>query len=155
VVRHGSSRLTSTPEGAAGYIEADLHQPEEILAAAEGRLDFGQPVGLLLMGVMGHLDDAGAYRVVAGLIAGLPPGSYFALQDGALTSDEFGEAQQGYDDTGAIPYRLRRPAQIAAFFDGLDLLPPGVVQVPQWRPDPGPSGLPPDIGSFGGVARKP
>lgn len=86
-------------------------------------LDFTQPIALVLMGVMGHIDDEHAYPVVRQLLAGLPPASYLALQDGAQASGAFTEAQQGYDD--AIPYRLRRPEQIASFFDGLEVLAPG------------------------------
>jgi hypothetical protein len=153
VVSHGRSRLASTPEGAIDFAEADLHEPAEILRAAAPTLDFSQPVALLLMGVMGHLDDRDAVPIVSQLVSGLPAGSYLALQDGTGTSDTFNEAQQGYDDTGAIPYRLRRPAQIVSFFDGLDLVEPGVVAVTRWRPGPDqPS--PPDLENLGGVARK-
>jgi hypothetical protein len=104
---------------------------------------------------MGHLEDGNAYPIVRHLVGALPPGSYLALYDGGTTgaSDAFTEAQEGYDDTGAIPYHLRTPEEIAAFFDRLDLVEPGVVPVPLWRPaDPGP---PPDLQNFGGVARKP
>jgi len=154
VVSTSRSQLTSTPQGAVDYIEADLHQPAEILSAAARMLDFSQPIALLLMGVMGHLDDGDAYTIVRQLLDGLPPASYLALQDGARTSGAFTEAQQGYDDTGAIPYRLRRPEQIAAFFDGLDVVEPGVVPTPHWRPEPALSNPPPEVEAFGGVARK-
>ena len=154
VVSRSRSQLTSTPQGAVDYIESDLHQPAEILSAAARTLDFSQPIALLLMGVMGHLDDGDAYTIVRQLLDGLPPASYLALQDGAMISGAFTEAQQGYDDTGAIPYRLRRPEQIAAFFDGLDVVEPGVVPTPHWRPEPDLSSPPPDVEAFGGVARK-
>jgi hypothetical protein len=154
VVSHGSSRLSSTSEGAAEYIEADLHDPAEILAVADRTLDFSEPVALLLMGVMGHLDDEAAYLVVGQLLGGLAPGSYLGLQDGAQDSEEFNQAQEEYDDTGAIPYRLRTPPRIAAFFDGLDVVAPGVVPVTQWHPDPA-GGTPRAMDSYGGVARKP
>jgi O-methyltransferase involved in polyketide biosynthesis len=154
VVSHGSSRLASAPEGRAEYVEADLNQPAAILAAAARTLDFSEPVALLLMGVMGHLDDGAAYPIVGQLLDGLPPGSYFGLQDGAQDTEEFNQAQQDYDDTGAIPYRLRTPAAIAAFFEGLDLIAPGVVPVPQWHPEPG-EASPQALDSYGGVARKP
>jgi hypothetical protein len=154
VVSHGRTRLVSGPEGLADYLEADLHQPGEILAAAAGVLDFSQPVGLVLMGVMGHLDDGDAFPAVRRLVGALLAGSYLVLQDGARPSDgeSFTDAQQEYDDTGAIPYRLRTPQQIASFFDGLELVEPGVVPVPRWRPAPG--GAEPDVDSYGGVGRK-
>jgi O-methyltransferase involved in polyketide biosynthesis len=155
VVGYGRSHLASTPEGVTDFAEADLHRPEDVVAAAARTLDFSQPIALLLMGVMGHLEDGNAYPIVRHLVGALPPGSYLALYDGGTTSasDAFTEAQEGYDDTGAIPYHLRTPEEIAAFFDRLDLVEPGVVPVPRWRPaDPGP---PPDLQNFGGVARKP
>ncbi len=107
----------------------------------------------MLMGVMGHIDDGDAYPIVRRLLDGLPTGSYLVLQDGVNATETFHEAQQGYDDTGAIPYRLRLPAQVAAFFVGLDLVEPGVTRVARWRPELGhPS---PDADVVGGVARKP
>ena len=152
VVAHGRTLLRGAPPGTAEFIQADLHGPGEILRAAAATLDFSQPVALMLMGVMGHIDYADAYPIVAHLVEGLPAGSYLALQDGVLAGETFHEAQEGYDDTGAIPYRLRRPDQVAAFFDGLELVDPGVVPLPRWRPDPGQPG--PDVDSVGGVAKK-
>ena len=100
VVTYGRRYLASAPGGTADFVEADLHQPAGILGAAARILDFSQPIALLLMGVMGHLEDADAFPVVHQLVAGLPPGSYLALQDGAPRSADgsFTDAQQGYDD---------------------------------------------------------
>ncbi len=153
VVSHGRSQLAGTPEGFADYLEADLHQPAEILRSAARVLDFSQPIGLVLMGVMGHIDEDDAYPIVRQLLGGLPAGSFLALQDGAEMSEAFTEAQEDYDDTGAIPYHLRRPAQIAAFFEGLGIVDPGVVPTPRWRPEPGQAG-PPEVDAFGGVGLK-
>lgn len=153
VVTHARQLLSSTPDGTADYLAGDLYQPEEILRAASATLDFSRPVALMLMGVMGHIEDGDAYPIVRRLLDGLPTGSYLVLQDGVNASDTFHEAQQGYDDTGAIPYRLRRPEQVAAFFTGLDLVKPGVTRVARWRPAPGGPG--PDADVVGGVARKP
>ena len=88
------------------------------------------------MGIMGHFTDEEAYPIVGRLLAGLPSGSYFALYDGADTNEAFNQAQQGYNDSGAVPYHLRSPEQFARFFEGLELVEPGVVPVPHWRPDP-------------------
>ena len=149
VVTYGRRYLASAPGGTADFVEADLHQPARIL-------DFSQPIALLLMGVMGHLEDADAFPVVHQLVAGLPPGSYLALQDGAPRSADgsFTDAQQGYDDTGAIPYHLRRPEQIAEFFDGLEAVAPGLVPLQRWRPAAGQPSSGPDLDNFGGVTRK-
>ena len=79
---------------------------------------------------------------------------YLTLSDGANTSKAREQAHQRYAQTGAVPYKLRSPGQIAAFFDGLELLEPGIVPVSQWRPDPSPFGPPRHVDTFGGVARK-
>ena len=71
----------------------------------------------MLMGIMGHFTDEEAYPIVRQLLAGLPPGSYFALYDGADTNEAFNEAQRGYNESGAVPYHLRSPKQFAQFFE--------------------------------------
>ncbi len=81
-------------------------------------------------------------------------GSYFALYDGANVNEAFNEAQRGYNESGAAPYHLRSPEQFARFFEGLELVEPGVAPVPHWRPDPDPSGKPAEIYSYCGVGRK-
>ena len=134
----------------------DIRNPEGILETAAGLLDFTQPVALMLMGIMGHFTDDEAYPIVSRLQAGLPPGSYFALYDGASTNEAFNQAQQGYNDSGAVPYHLRSPEQFRRYFEGLDLVEPGVVPIVQWRPDTeAPDTEQAEIYSYGGVARKP
>jgi S-adenosyl methyltransferase len=156
VLSHARALLTSTPEGATDYIDADLHDPEAILTRAAGSLDFARPVALMVMGVMGHIsDDDEAQSIVRGLLAGLPSGSFLALYDSLDTSEELKEAQQGYDDTGAIPYKLRRAEQITRFFDGLELVEPGVVSVTRWRPEATQPDDAPDVPTLAGVGRKP
>jgi hypothetical protein len=153
VLAHARALLTSNPEGATEYLDADIRNPAAILDAAAGLLDLKQPVALMLMGIMGHFTDDEAYPIVRQLLAGLPSGSYFALYDGASTNEAFNQAQQGYNDSGAVPYHLRSPAQFERFFEGLELVEPGVVPVPHWRPDPGAE--PVEIYSYCGVGRKP
>ena len=107
----------------------------------------------MMLGVLGHVsDDDEARSIGACLPAPRQPGSYPTLSDGANTSKVREQAHQRYSQTGAIPYRLRSPQQIATFFEGLDL-PPGVVPVSQWRPDHSPFGPPPHVDTFGGMAR--
>ncbi len=92
----------------------------------------------MVMGVMGHIpDDDEAQSIVRRLLAGLPSGSFLALYDSLDISEALNEAQQGYDDTGAVPYKLRRADQIERFFDGLEFVPPGLARCPEWRPEPG------------------
>ena len=85
----------------------------------------------------------------------VPSGSYLSLNDGtSVISAEISEAQDGYNETGAMPYKLRTPEEIASYFDGLELVEPGVVPCPRWRPDEDVD-TPSDIDAFGGVGRKP
>jgi hypothetical protein len=155
VLAHARALLTSTPQGVTDYVDADLHEPDKIVEAAAETLDFTQPVALMLMGILGHVTDDGEARsIVRRLLDALPSGSYLTLYDGTRTSQAFEEAQEGYDETGAVPYRLRSPEQIAGFFEGLELIEPGVVTPPRWRPDPTVSG-PAEVDAFGGVGRKP
>jgi hypothetical protein len=155
VLAHARALLTSSPEGTCDYIDADVRDPGPILAAAARTLDFTRPVALMLLGILGHVGDYDQARsIVRRLVDALPPGSYLTLSDGANTSPARQEAHQRYAGTGAIPYTLRSPGQITGFFDGLDLLEPGVVPVSQWRPDPSAFGPPGHVDTFGGVARK-
>jgi hypothetical protein len=154
VLRHAQALLTSTPEGTTDYIDADLHEPEKIIERAGKVLDFAQPVALMLMGILGHVQDHEEARtIVRRLRAALCPGSYFVHYDSTDTDAALQEAQQGYDDTGAVPYVLRSPEQISAYYEGLELLEPGIVSCPLWRPEPGTTPAATDV--YGGVARKP
>ena len=162
VLAHARALLTSTPEGATAYIHADLRDPDKILAEAADTLDFTQPVALILSGVLGHVVDIGQARsIVRDLLAGLPSGSYLSLNDGTsvIGREELEQATQDYNDSGALPYVQRTPEEIASFFDGLELVEPGVVSCPRWRPDPAPGsasdGPPAELDAFGGIGRKP
>ncbi len=159
VLVHARALLNSSPEGATDYVDADLRDPDKILEAASATLDFTQPIALMLMGIMGHTADYDEARsIVRRLLGGLPSGSYLALNDGTnVISKAFEQAQEGYNQSGAVPYILRSPEQIAGFFDGLELVEPGVLSCPRWRPDPTDTsgGLPAELDAFGGVGRKP
>ena len=155
VLAHARALLTSSGEGTTGYVDADLRDPDRIVELAAGTLDLDRPVALMLLGVLGHIgDDEEARSIVTRLLDGLSSGSYLVLCDGTDTSRAGVEAQEDYDQTGAIPYRLRSPEQIAGFFAGLDLVEPGVVSCPRWRPDQT-RGVPAEVDAFGGVGRKP
>ena len=153
VLAHARALLTSSAEGACDYLDVDIRNPAAILETAASLLDFKQPIALMLMGIMGHFTDDEAYLIVSALQAGLPSGSYFALYDGASTNEAFNQAQEGYNASGAVPYYLRSPEQFQQFFEGLELVEPGVVPVPHWRPDP--DAEPVEIYSYCGVGRKP
>ncbi|WJV50780.1 SAM-dependent methyltransferase [Streptomyces flavofungini] len=155
VLAHARALLTSTPEGATAYVDADLADPDRILAAAAETLDFSRPTALILSNILGHIADYQQARtIVARLLDGLPSGSYLSVNDGSRGVDaDYEQAQDAYNETGAVPYYLRPVDQIEAFFDGLELLDPGVVSVPFWRPAPG-SPAPVAIGEHGGLALK-
>ncbi|GAA2431835.1 SAM-dependent methyltransferase [Streptomyces macrosporus] len=153
VLAHARALLTSSPEGATDYLDADLHDTDTILTQAARTLDFDRPIALMLMGILGHVPDYEVARsIVKRLVDALPPDSYLVLYDGTDTDEALAKAQQDYDEGGSDPYRLRSPEQIAGFFDGLELLDPGVVSTSQWRP--GTADLPAEVKTFGGVGRK-
>jgi O-methyltransferase involved in polyketide biosynthesis len=156
VLVHAEALLVGTPEGATTYIEADVRDPDAILRQAAETLDFTQPIALMLMGIMGLVrDEQDPRSVVRHLMAALPPGSYLALYDGSDTDPAYVEAIQGFNKaSGAVPYTPRSPQQIGSFFEGLQLIEPGVVSVSQWRPEPNPWGMPAEVACAGGVARK-
>ena len=165
--------LASSPTGAVSYIDADLRDVAAVLAGAASTLDMTKPVALIMLGVLGYLDDFGAARsIVSQLVGALPAGSYLAIADGAAGDERTDRAQQRYNESGPAPYVLRRPDELASFFDGLDLIEPGVVPCSRWRPDgrdaasTGPAGTGPgsarpeaaarpEVAAYCGVARKP
>lgn len=154
VLAFAGALLASRPEGVCACLDADVREPDKLLRAAADTLDCGQPVALLLMGVMGHVRDEQAYPIVWELVDGLAPGSFLALHDGSDVSEAFARAQQSYNQSGATPYYLRSPEQIARFFEGLVLVQPGVLPVSRWRPEPGPFPIS-NSEAYGGVGRKP
>jgi hypothetical protein len=156
VLVHAQALLTSTRDGACSYIDADLHEPEKILAAATATLDFGRPVALMLMEILGHIaDDEQAREIVARLMSGLPPGSYLVIADGTDTiTPELEQAQQVYDDTGAVAYKIRGHGQITRLFNGLEVLDPGIVPCLEWRPELTPFSPPAEVQPLGGIGRK-
>jgi SAM-dependent methyltransferase len=158
VLTHARALLASGPQGATQYVDGDIRDPAPILRAAAGTLDFSRPVALMLLGIL-HLvrDDDDPYRVVADLLDALPPGSYLALSHPASDTNVAAqaEAQRRYNERVSTPQTMRTRAEVTRFFDGLDLVPPGLVYVHEWRPDPG-DVVPEDgTSAHGGVGRKP
>jgi O-methyltransferase involved in polyketide biosynthesis len=152
---HARALLTSSPEGATDYVQADLREPDKVLQEAARTLDLSQPVALMLMGILGHIsDDEAARSIVQRLLAVLPSGSYLACYDGTDTSPEVVEAARIWNLSANPTYHLRSPHRIASFFEGLELVEPGVVSVTRWRPDPVPADLPAEIDQYCGVGRK-
>jgi S-adenosyl methyltransferase len=150
--------LASSPEGATQYIDGDIRGPAAILREAARTLDFTRPTALMLLGIL-HLiqDSENPYRIVAELMDALPSGSYLAISHPAsdIHVAAQAEAQKRYNERVSTPQTMRSRAEVTRFFDGLDLVPPGVVYVHAWRPDPG--DVPPadGVSAHGGVARQP
>jgi S-adenosyl methyltransferase len=154
VLTHARALLTSTPEGATAYIDADLRNPEHILKEAAQTLDLDKPVAVMLMGILGHIeDDDEARSIVRQLMQDVPSGSYLTMNDGTDTSEEVVEAARIWNLSANPTYHLRSPERIARFFDGLELVEPGVVSPPQWRPEPGQPAA--AIDSYCGMGRRP
>src|SRR6266568_494975 len=158
VLAYARALLTSTPEGATAYIHADLRETDKIMAEAAKTLDIAKPIALILSGILGHITDtAEARSILHRLMDALPSGSYLSLNDGTsvIGKEQIEQATQDYNQTGAVPYVQRNPAEIASFFDGLELVEPGVVSCPRWRPEDTSGDPPAEVDAFGGVARKP
>ncbi|WP_436520540.1 SAM-dependent methyltransferase [Actinoplanes sp. HUAS TT8] len=154
VLAHARALLTSTPQGRTAYIDADLHDPERILAKAAETLDLDQPVALMLMGILGHVEsDKEAKEIVDAILARFPSGSYFAMYDGSDTDPDVREATRIWNISANPKYHLRTPERIASLFDGLELVEPGVVSVTRWRPEAGAADAP-EISQFCAVGRK-
>ena len=157
VLTHARALLTSSTPGAIDYIDADLRDPQAILRHAARTLDFSRPVAVMLIAIM-HLivDEDDPYGLVGQLLGAVPGGSYLALSQVAsdIQAEQMAEAARRYNRLARETQRHRDRAEVARFFDGLDLIEPGLVPVQQWRPA---SDLEARARSamWGGVARKP
>jgi O-methyltransferase involved in polyketide biosynthesis len=158
VLTHARALLGSTtPQGTCAYVHADLREPETILARASQRLDFTQPAAILLLAVLHFIPGTTApAQIVARLASALAPGSYLAISHltGDFAPEQITAATEAYNTHTHVPVTARTHAQVTGLFGGLPLLAPGVVPVPEWRPEAGdPFGQPADL--HGGVARIP
>lgn len=143
----------SAPEATTAYVDSYVQDPERILTEAARTLDFSKPVALTMIGILGNVADyAEARSIVERLLAAVPSGSYLAVSDGTSTSAQSVESQRIANRSGH-PYNLRTPEEIGGYFDGLELLEPGVVPTSQWRPQPGSDQATLDV--YCAVGRKP
>ncbi len=157
VVCHARALLTSTPQGITAYVDADLRDTTAVLTQAAEALDFTRPVAIMLLAVLDHIPDLDqARRIVARLMAAVPPGSFLVISHAAsdIDPDETAEMIGRLNEHLAEGNYIGRPRNVVArFFDGLELVEPGVVKVTQWQPRSwmearGPAFL------WGGVARQ-
>ena len=137
VLSHARALLASRPEGATEYVDADLRDPQEILDAARRLLDFGRPVAVMLMAILQNIDDEDEpYKIVATLMGAVPPGSYLALSHPAsdISAESMARLADRLNQMMAEKVTLRARPAVARFFEGLDLVAPGLVQASKWRP---------------------
>jgi hypothetical protein len=153
VLRHAQALLTSTPEGKTDFILADLREPETILAGAARTLDFTQPIAVFLIAVLHFIEDADRpHEIVRRLVDAVPPGSFLVVVHAPsdIRGHEMAEARRRYTATGSINPRPR--AEVARFFEGLQMIGPGLVNLSDWwdseQPDPG-------LAGYVGIGRKP
>ncbi|MES9538067.1 SAM-dependent methyltransferase [Spirillospora sp. NPDC049024] len=158
VLVHARALLTSTPEGATDYVEADLREPDAILEHAAATLDFDEPVALLLVAILHFLpDEDGVHGIVARLVDRLAPGSYLVISHGTPEENPQGASDAAEEYTRQAPSAQITPRNrdaINGFFTGLEPVDPGLGYITSWRPE-GPVVPPEQVGLYGGVARKP
>ena len=158
VISHARALLTSSPEGSTDYLHADLRDPATVLTGAARTLDFRQPVAILLIGVLHFVPDADdPYGIVARLTDAMAPGSYLVIGHGAsdIQADVVPEMMRRYNERSSAPITLRTRDQVARFFDGLELVGPGLVPLSQWwPPDQVDAGAASGVIGYCGMARK-
>ncbi|AHH19604.1 putative methyltransferase [Nocardia nova SH22a] len=164
VLAHARALLVSSPEGRTAYVQADAADPAAYLGAPDltGTLDLSQPVAVSLMAVL-HFVPGDVYDIVKSIMAAMPSGSYLAMSyvttdfdDGDSDPDGMARLLQVYVDRG-IPVRPRSREEVARFFDGLELVDPGVEVIHRWRNEgiEHPASHDKQVSLYGAVGRKP
>lgn len=159
VITHAHALLVSAQEGACDYLQADVRDVDAILAGAARTLDFTQPVAVLMLQLLHFVpEEDNPYGIVRRIMDAVPPGSFLVLVHGPLDVNAEVEARlMKMAAASATRLRLRDRAEVTRFFDGLELISPGLVSGPEWLqagPDDG-AADPADIGfGYSGVARK-
>jgi hypothetical protein len=157
VLLHARALLKSKPAGACAYLDADLRDPDTILAGAAETLDFGKPVAVMLIAVMHFVGgDAEAGKIVGRLMGACAPGSYLAISHAAsdIDAEPMAAMTRRLNQSGAEHMTIRDRAGVTRLFDGLDLVAPGLIRAAEWRPDSDLEAASP-AACWGGVARKP
>jgi O-methyltransferase involved in polyketide biosynthesis len=158
VLAHARALLSSTPEGACDYIDADVHDPGSILRQAARTLDFGQPVAIMMLGIVNFIvGTAQARQILRQLVDGVTSGSYLVISHPTTEVDAapMTEAVKFWNQQGSAQMTLRTREELMEFFDGMELIEPGVVTCSRWRPDVMEISEITDVTHFAGVARKP
>ncbi|MFE9675049.1 SAM-dependent methyltransferase [Streptomyces sp. NPDC006259] len=161
VLRHAQALLHGSPEGATEYVHADVRDVDTLLRRAADFLDLDRPVALSLVALTHYLgeDPAGddVYGLLKRYVAALAPGSHLILSQVTpdLNPEAIGKATNHFR-RGGTPFHPRSLAEFSRFFEGLELLGPGVIPVSGWRPDPEDVALQAEgiVPVYAGVARK-
>ncbi|MEV8425208.1 SAM-dependent methyltransferase [Streptomyces niveus] len=137
VLRHAEALLVSTREGKTAYVEADVRRPHVILEHARHSLDFSRPVAVSLIALLHFIgDEDDPYGTVRTLVDALAPGSFLAVSHGTFDFEPDGAKTIAAPyESGGITVHARTKAEVERFFEGLDLMAPGVVPAPRWRKD--------------------
>jgi hypothetical protein len=157
VLAHARALLTSNPAGRCAYIDADIRHPEKIINAAAEVLDFTKPVGVVLMAVLQFVpDEDDPHGVAHRLMEVVPAGSYLVISHPASDLQAAAMAGMATKLNALMAQRVtpRSREKVTAFFDGLELIEPGVIRCPEWRPER-PADAAGKSTMWGGVARKP
>ena len=158
VLAHARALLTSEPEGACAYLDADIRDTANVLRAASGLLEFGQPIAVMLIGILHLIPDADDPAGIVGrLVGALPPGSWLAVAHPAsdVARDKVATMTDRYNQRVTTAATLRTHAEISAFFAGTEVLPPGVVQYHQWHPGEPARDAEGEVAAYCGLGRKP
>jgi len=156
VLSHARALLTGSAPGSCAYVEADLRDTGALLAAAAQTLDLTEPVAVLLVSVL-HLvpDTDDPYAIVSRLVQATAPGSHLVIVHPSSDIQPKASAQMAANLNRMVAQKrtYRSHDQVSRFFGGLDLVEPGVVPLPQWRPDTADEATVPTL-AWAGVARK-
>ena len=156
VLSHARALLTSSPEGETAYISADFREPAKIIAEAKATLDFSQPVGVMMLGLLHCVPDAeDPARLVRQVLDEVAPGSYLVISHPAkdVSSSEMGNSMRAYNDSAPLQLTPRSHAEVARFLDGLELVEPGITTPHHWNPGPDEPNQENDMPARCGLAR--
>jgi len=157
VLSHAQALLTSTPEGACAYVDADIRDTGKILKDAANLLDFSRPVAVCLIMILQFIpDEDDPVSIVRALVDAIPSGSYLTVAHPASDVDQhvgpaLRQLSTRMGGTRAVP---RSYQEVSRFFDGLEMVEPGLVQLHRWRPGTGLDDTGRDLAAYGAVARK-
>jgi S-adenosyl methyltransferase len=158
VLAHAHCLMASTPEGRSAFVYGDLRDPDEILAAAAETLDFKKPVAVMLVAILHFFTDADdPFGIVGRLMNAVCPGSFLVVSHGAadIDAENMAELTRRLSEGSHETFVWRSHSDVFRFFDGLELIEPGVVPVDEWRPDNGTDrGVDWTIPFYGGLGRK-